>query len=483
MLLKFPSIHRLCSIRSLTQLPNSYEVLRDRGDTAELSQLKNGFRVASYANGHPTVTVGVWLNAGSRIETNENNGIASLFEGLLHKGSAKRNSLQLQTELAKLGARLRSFTTREHSAFFVECLKSDTDKVVELLADALLNQNFDASKIEEQRAVALDRLHKAEKGDIRGSVLDNLHATAFQGTPLRLSPLGTTKALNSLTKESVSEFADDILKASGMVLTAVGGVDHEKMSDLAEKHFGHLGNSYNRKVPPHVASVNNIGHEQIRPKGYRFTAGEFLYRDDNYPLMHGAIAVEGVGRNHLDYIAMQVANAYVGTWDRSFAASLNAPKSTVQKMCTNDDLIGYENFNISYDITGLFGFYIVMKGHSDEVTGEATRAVLHAWKHLAMGITDEEVDAAKNALKARLFLGLENNSQIATHIASEVFSSGKITPFDQLERRIHFINANAVREAVSRHVYDREIAVAAIGRIEAFTSYFELRYGMSWWRL
>uniref|UniRef100_A0A183BP07 Cytochrome b-c1 complex subunit 2, mitochondrial n=1 Tax=Globodera pallida TaxID=36090 RepID=A0A183BP07_GLOPA len=483
MLLKFPTVARFCGARSLSQLPNTHEVLRDRGDAAGLSQLKNGFRVATFDNGRPTATIGVWLNAGSRSESVANSGVSALFEGLVHKGSKKRNSLQLQTELAKLGAHLRSFTSREHSAFFVECLKSDTDKVVELLADAVLNVNTEASKIEEQRAVALDRLEKAEKGNIRGSVFDNLHATAFQGTPLGLSPLGTTNSLKEMTKETVTNFVDDILKASGMVLTAVGGVDHEKISKLAEQHFGHLGNSYARKVLPHVAPMNHTGHENIHTRGYRFSGGEFHYRDDYYPAMYGAVAVEGIGRGHLDYVAMLVANSCVGKWDRSFAASFNAPSPVIQNVASNDDLLAFENFNISYDITGLFGFYIVMKGEDDDLSGSATRAVLRAYKHLAMGITEEEVDGAKNALKTNLFLGLEDNSQLANHIALEVLSSGKITPLHELERRIHFVNAGAVKEAVSRHVYDRDIAVAAIGRIEAFTPYFELRYAMSWWRL
>ncbi|VDK52227.1 unnamed protein product [Gongylonema pulchrum] len=80
-----------------------------------------------------------------------------------------------------------------------------------------------------------------------------------------------------------------------MVLSAVGDVNHSELSKLAEKHFGDLSDDYTG-VPPDV-------------KGIRFTGSEFLYRNDCLPFMYGALAVEGVGYNHPDAIALKVASS------------------------------------------------------------------------------------------------------------------------------------------------------------------------------
>lgn len=100
----------------------------------------------------------------------------------------------------------------------------------------------------------------------------------------------------ALTKDDILNFVDDHYKPARMVLTGVGGVNHTQLTELSEKYFGHLKNEYKRKIPEKT--------------GVRFTGSEFLYRDDSYPLMFGAIAVEGVRRADLDYIPLMVGRCF-----------------------------------------------------------------------------------------------------------------------------------------------------------------------------
>jgi predicted Zn-dependent peptidase len=93
-----------------------------------------------------------------------------------------------------------------------------------------------------------------------------------------------------------------------MVLACAGGdIDHGNMHKAAEKHFGHLDNTYHKKIPSIFPPTSTEGYSYISNIGVRFTGSEFLYRDDNYPYIYGAIAVEGVHRGHSDYLAMEVS--------------------------------------------------------------------------------------------------------------------------------------------------------------------------------
>jgi len=262
---------------------------------------------------------------------------------------------------------------------------------------------------------------------------------------------------------------DDCYKPVRMVLTGVGNIDHTNLEKMADKYFGDLDNSYKRKMP--------------QKSSVRFTGSEFHFRNDYIPYMYGAVAVEGVSCDHIDYWALQVVNAAVGQWDKTHATSLNSASSLVQRLCTFPELISFENFSLGYDNSSLFGYYVVLYGTDIIPDTEICHFIQREWRHFGTGVTDEEVERAKNKLKTNLFLTLEDNTQIANHISSQVLRNGQITPLAEIERRITYINTEAVRTAVMNHIYDRDIAIAGVGRTEAFPNYYHLRYAMSWWRL
>jgi processing peptidase subunit beta len=463
---KFSSVRYASSATS-----PAYEALKNNGDQSNLTSLDNGFRVASHSNGKSVATVGVWIDSGSRYENSDNNGVASLFEHLMYSGTSKKDAQQLQIQLAKLGANLNSVTTRDHTAYYVECLSGDVEKVVEILADVMQNTNFSTSQIEEQRNNVLAKLEESEK-DFRGTVLDNLHKTAFQGNAYSLSPLGSKATVESLTKKDVENFVNDHYKASRMVLTGVGGVDHEQLSRLAEKHFGSTGNDYSRKIPDPSSVV-----------GARFTGSEMMYRDDSYPYMFGAIAVESVPRNHKDYLPMLVASQVVGQYDDTVAAKQNYPNSLVQLIHEGTGLRSFENFSLNYSTTGLWGIYFVNDGDSINIVYNGVKQILNKWKHLSYSVPEEEVARARNSLITNVFSSLEDNSRLAHHLANEVLNCGTLTPLYELEQKINQVSSSDVREATSRQVYDRDVACAAIGKTEAWPDYTAVREGMSWWRL
>uniref|UniRef100_A0A915E2D4 Uncharacterized protein n=1 Tax=Ditylenchus dipsaci TaxID=166011 RepID=A0A915E2D4_9BILA len=441
---KFPSVRHASSAIASVQ-----EVLKDNGSESNLTSLSNGFHVASYSDNKGIATVGVWVDSGAKIENSDNNGVASLFEHLLYSGTQKKSGQQLQNELAKVGARLSSFSSRDHTAYYAQCLASDVDKVVDILADVIQNTNFTDAQIEEQRSVVLKKMDEFES-NYREVTFDNLHKTAFQGTPYSLSPLGSKEIVEKLTKKDIQDYVDDSYKGARMVLAGAGGVDHDALVRLAEKHFSGVGNGYNRKVPDPGLKA-----------GTRFTGSEFAYRDDSYPHLFAALAVEGVPRNHPDYLALQIASQAVGQYDKSTQMSGNAPSQLAQKISAQKSVVAYDNFSLSYDTAGLFGFYFVSDGHCADETHTTLCTILREWKHLANGVTDKELVRVKNQLITNLFSRLETNTALANYIATEA----------------------SVQGAMTRHAYDRDFAISSLGLADALPDWLIIRYSMSSWRL
>ena len=109
-----------------------------------VSTLPNQLRIASEEMGGDTATVGVWIDTGSRYETDENNGVAHFLEHMAFKGTTKRTQLQLETEVENMGAHLNAYTSREQTVYYAKCLKKDVPHMVEMLSDILLNSSFNA---------------------------------------------------------------------------------------------------------------------------------------------------------------------------------------------------------------------------------------------------------------------------------------------------------------------------------------------------
>lgn len=274
----------------------------------EVSLLNNGLKVATENSGASTATVGLWIDAGSRYEDPENNGVAHFLEHMAFKGTSKRSQTDLELEIENLGAHLNAYTSREQTVYYAKCLSKDVPKLVEILSDIIQNSKLNESDIERERGVILREMQEVES-NLQEVVFDHLHATAFQGTTLGQTILGPTKNINSISKRHLQGYIDTHYKSSRIVLAAAGGVNHNDLVSLAEKNLGKLDNTFDGEVP--VLPI------------CRFTGSEVRVRDDSIPLAHVAIAVEGCGWTNQDNVPLMVANTLIGAWDRSQGGGVN----------------------------------------------------------------------------------------------------------------------------------------------------------------
>ena len=154
-----------------------------------VSTLPNQLRVASESTGGATATVGVWIDTGSRYETDANNGVAHFLEHMAFKGTKKRSQLALEVEVENMGAQLNAYTSREQTVYYAKVLKEDVPKAVELLSDILTNSTFSAAAVERERDVILREMEEVESMT-EEVIFDMLHEVAYVGTPLARTILG-----------------------------------------------------------------------------------------------------------------------------------------------------------------------------------------------------------------------------------------------------------------------------------------------------
>ena len=208
--------------------------------TLRITTLDNGVRVVTDPMPHlQTLSIGVWIDAGSRYETTENNGIAHLLEHMLFKGTARRSARDIAEEIEAVGGILNAFTSRDHTTFYARVMKEDTALAVDLLADLIQNSVFDQHELEREREVILQEIGQAQDtpDDI---VFDMLQEQAFPNQALGRSILGTDATMRSVSRDQLVDFQRTHYRGDAIVVSAAGHVDHDALVALADKAFGAL---------------------------------------------------------------------------------------------------------------------------------------------------------------------------------------------------------------------------------------------------
>lgn len=431
----------------------------------QITTIDNGLRVASEDSGAATATVGLWIDAGSRYETEANNGVAHFLEHMAFKGTAKRSQTDLELEVENLGAHLNAYTSREQTVFYAKCLSKDVPKAVEILADIIQNSKLGESEIERERGVILREMQEVES-NLQEVVFDHLHATAYQGTPLGQTILGPTKNIKSIGKSDLQDYISNHYKASRIVLSGAGGVNHNELVKLAEQNLGKLENTYDGK-PPAVSPC-------------RFTGSEIRVRDDSLPLAHVAIAVEGCGWTDQDNVPLMVANTLIGAWDRSQGGGVNNASTLARHSAESNLCHSFQSFNTCYKDTGLWGIYFVCDPLQCE---DMLFNVQTEWMRLCTMITEGEVERAKNLLKTNMLLQLDGTTPICEDIGRQILCYNRRIPLHELEARINAVTVQNIRDVCMKYIYDRCPAVAAVGPVEALPEYGRIRSSMYWLRV
>ncbi|KAK6194131.1 hypothetical protein LQW54_011772 [Pestalotiopsis sp. IQ-011] len=438
------------------------------GAKTQTTTLKNGLTIATeYSPWAQTSTVGVWIDSGSRSETNETNGTAHFLEHLAFKGTAKRTQQQLELEIENMGGHLNAYTStqRENTVYFSRAFNADVPQSVDILADILQNSKLEPSAIERERDVILRESEEVEK-QLDEVVFDHLHATAYQHQPLGRTILGPKENIRDITRTELTNYIKTNYTADRMVLVGAGGIPHEQLVDLAEKHFSGLP----------MTSPQNSAYLLSKRKP-AFIGSDLRVRDDTIPAAHIAIAVEGVSWNDDDYFTALVTQAIVGNYDKAMGSAPHQGSKLSGFVHQNDLASSFMSFSTSYSDTGLWGIYLV----SDKLTSldDLVHFTLREWSRLSQSVTESEVERAKAQLKASILLSLDSTSAVAEDIGRQLITTGRRMNPAEIERTIDRITEKDVMEFANKKLWDQDVAISAVGSIEGLLDYQRIRNDMS----
>src|ERR1700752_4991059 len=175
-------------------------------DNVGLATLSNGLRIVTdRIDTVATVSLGLWVDVGTRHEPAKVNGVAHFLEHMAFKGTRRRSALAIAEEIEAVGGHLNAYTSRESTAYYAKVLKEDVPLAVDILSDILQNSTFEPEEIERERAVILQEIGQ-DNDTPDDIVFDYFQECAYPEQAMGRPVLGRPEIIRELGRDTVIDY-------------------------------------------------------------------------------------------------------------------------------------------------------------------------------------------------------------------------------------------------------------------------------------
>lgn len=384
-----------------------------------------------------SVTVGIWVNTGSRDEQLSQAGYSHFIEHMFFKGTRSRSATEISREIDGLGGEMNAFTTRETTTFYVKVLDQQLQQALELLADLFHHSRFDSKEVEKEKQVVLEEIRMVQ--DDPEDLVQELHTGQVLGRhPLGRSILGREDTIRTLKRPDLLGYIDAHYDPGQIVIAIAGNFEQAKVERLVARYFGR------------TKSMKRISKDARRPPEVH---GGVLVKRKPLEQVHLCLGLKGVAAGHRDRYALYALNSVLGG---SMSSRL------FQEV--------REKRGLAYSI------YSFLSGYSDVGTvtvyaatrpKEVERVVELVCREIGriskQGIERKELDRAKNQMKGSLMLSLESSHSRMSKLAKDELVYGTRTSLEEMVAHIDQVTVEQVY-AVGRQLFGlNRLAITGLG--------------------
>jgi len=406
------------------------------------SQLENGVRVITEAMpGVPSVTVGIWVENGSRYERADQAGISHYLEHLFFKGTERRTAAQIAEEFDAVGGVLNAFTGKEYTCYYGKVLADHLAVADDILADIFLHSRFDPEEIERERTVVLQEIMQVE--DTPDDYVHDLFSLRFwPDHPLSYPVCGRIETVQRFGQPEFLDFIAARYRPDRLILAAAGNLEHERMVEWAAREFGGLRGT---------AGIVD-GQPPVARRGVSYT-------EKPLEQMHVCLGTLGISQSAEERYAAYLLNTALGG-----GMSSRLFQEVREK---RGRAYSVYSFLSSYSDAGYLGIYV---GTSAEWVEEVIAIILRELKGLKHdGLRTDELTRVKNQLKGNLLLGLETSDSRMSRIAkNELYFGSDIAP-EEVAARIDATTNEQIVGLAERLLRPEAMAITLLGDLKGKT--------------
>ena len=402
--------------------------------------LKNGVRIISERlEQYRSVSLGLWVNVGSRDEMEEQNGVSHFIEHMTFKGTRKRNSLQIAKELDAIGGFSNAFTGAESTCFHSRVLDKHLETLADILSDIFLNSLFDRQEVSRERQVILQEINSLEDTpDEQVHVLFNRFF--WLGHPLGMPIMGTPTTVSAMNRQTALDHIRRFYTSGRIIVAAAGNVDHDSLVRYLQPLFESLPAA--AEDPVRTAPGSHFGVSS-HPKDLEQV---HLCLGGNGPHLSSDLRFGGA-----------VLNAILGG---------NMSSRLFQEIREKRGL-AYNVFSFvsSYIDVGMFGIYVAT---NPKEVNRALKVIKKEIKKIQKGeVSRSDLDATLEHLTGGILLGSESTDTRMIRLAKNEGIFGRHISYDEVVSDLQKVTVDQVVE-VALQAFDKDsVSLVTLGPLKS----------------
>jgi len=409
---------------------------RTEGPRPDVTKLANGLTVASITMpGVETVSLGIWVGAGSRSEMAAEHGVAHFLEHMAFKGTARRSARDIAEEIEAVGGDLNAATGVDSTAYYARVLPEDFPLALDILSDILLAPRFEAQELERERGVILQEI-AASLDSPEDTVFDLAQEAAYPDQPLGRPILGTMQSIGAFARDDLSRYLGAHYHAPNMVLAAAGAIDHAELVKAAESCLAGLD-----------------ANPAPTPTNARYGGG--IRNSDRYfEQTHLVLGFEAPPLHDPQYFQMQMLAGALGG---GMSSRLFQEVREKRGLC-------YSVYSFAHSLADT-GTFTVYAATGPELSDELFAVIRDEIRRAADdGFHPDELARVKAQAKMSLFASLESSAARAEQLARQILLFGRPLSMEELLRKVEAVTEEDLRHQANR-LLASPLTLATVGPI------------------
>lgn len=403
--------------------------------------LPNGIRIITEALPHSkVVSVGVWIDVGSRDEHDLNSGSAHFVEHMLFKGTGKRSAQEIAREFDVLGGSANAFTSRENTCLHATVMDSNLPILVELFTDLLSDSLFADEEIERERQVILQEIHMVE--DMPDDHIHDLFAALLWGMhPLGKTILGSHEIVAAMDSRKLREYVQKYYTTDNIVVAAAGNVEHDAFVALWQKAFDKFGQT----ADPALARNEPL----LLPSSRRIYAKPL----EQVHILLGAYGLSIIDADRFAYLLLNVLLG--GNMSSRLFQEIREKRGLAYSIYS---------YTAAYSDSGYLAIYLGVDRESVSESLALIEKEISIFQNTP--VSEKELANAKDFVKSGLFLSMENMEAIMTRIARNEMYFDKYIPLAEVIDSIDRVTGEDILRLSSKVLGRQELTIAGLGPFE-----------------
>ena len=411
----------------------------------EKRTLPNGARILTERiPGVRSACLGIWVGTGSRHEAAGESGAAHFIEHMLFKGTATRTAAQLAEEMDAIGGQVNAFTTKECTCFHARVLDTHLPQASDILCDMFLHPAFREEDVQTERGVVLEEISMYEDNP-EDLCAERLAGVVFKGSPLARPILGKKATLEQMDGAWLKAYQQAHYAPHSIVVTLAGQFTEKDVDDLAAR-FG---------------ALEPRPQEKRKPAAYRTG---IVVKKKAIEQNHLTLAFPGLSFSDPRRFTLQLLSSILGG---GMSSRLFQQVRERKGLCYS-----IYSYGTCHDDTGYFGIYTALGKETERQALDTILGVIRDFND--HGVTQEELDRAREQSKANVLMGLESTQAHMSSLGRGELMVGQVLDEEQIIAAYDAVTREDVRALAEELMDFSKASLSAVGRVGKAEEYQNL---------